>query len=115
MRGLPVTADRAGGRPPGWASGWVRRTASYAVAAVLAGFAALSTLLGAGLSLIGLCCGGAVLAGSAATVAAAGVGTAAAAEGPASWPFFLAGAALAVGAWLVHRRTKPRGCRPRKG
>jgi hypothetical protein len=115
MRRLPVTPERAGDRAPGWAPrwapGWARRAAGYSVAAGLGGLGALSTLLGAGLSLVGLCCGGAVLAGGAATAGTAGVGTAAA-GGPASWPFFAAGAALAVAAWLVHRRTQRRGCRP---
>lgn len=116
MRRLPITAERAGtgaGWAPRWASGWARRAAGYAVAAVLGGLGALSTLLGAGLSLIGLCCGGAVLAGGAATAGTAGVGTAAA-DGPASWPFVATGAALAIAAWLVHRRTQRRGCRPTK-
>jgi len=116
MHRPPVTAELSGARArswaPRWAPGWARRAAGYAVAAVLGGLGALSTLLGMGLSLVGLCCGGAALAGGAAAAGAAGAGSAAAADGPEAWPFFLTGAALAFGAWLMHRRTRRRGCCP---
>lgn len=57
------------------------------------------------MSLIGLCCGGALVAAGAATAGAA-VG------GSATWPFLTAGVALLTAAWLVHRRTTRQGCCP---
>lgn len=90
-----------------------RRILGRLLAAGLAGLGGLTTLLGAGLSLIGLCC-------SAPAPAAAGAGVAtttagAAADGPATWPFLTAGAALFTAAWLLHRRTARQGCRPSPG
>jgi hypothetical protein len=85
----------------------LRRVAGAALAAVLAGFGAIGALLGAGLSLVGLCCGGPALAAA----GAAGGGAAAAGVPAAAWLLLAAGAALLAAAFLVYRRL----ARPRAG
>jgi hypothetical protein len=85
-----------------------RRILARLVAAGLAALGALSALLGAGLSLIGLCCGGPALVAA----AAAGTTAAAAPGGAAAWPFLAIGAALITAAWLLHRCTARPGCCP---
>ncbi|MGW1888210.1 hypothetical protein [Streptomyces sp. NPDC001970] len=76
------TAPTLPDRPPVLA----RRIASRMLAATLTALGTLTALLGAGLSLIGLCCGGALVA--------AGAGTAAIAGTPWAWLFLAAGAVL---------------------
>lgn len=96
-------------RPARRRSGLLRQVAGAALAAVLAGFGAIGALLGAGLSLVGLCCGGPALAVGAA--GAAGGGAAAAGAPAAAWLLLAAGAALLTAAFLVYRRL----ARPRAG
>ena len=69
--------------------GPLRRAAGWALAVVLAGLGSLGGLLGAGLSLTGLCCGGPAL-----TAAGAAAGAAAPGEPMAAWLLPGAGAAL---------------------
>ncbi|MCP3818846.1 hypothetical protein NLX86_12215 [Streptomyces sp. A3M-1-3] len=89
-----------------------RRVLGHLLTATLAALGTLSAALGAGLSLIGLCCGGGALVAAGAGTAATGT----AVGGPAMWLFQAAGAALITAAWLVRRRqTARRDCCPPRG
>jgi len=89
--------------------GVLRRAAWWALAVVLAGLGGLGALLGAGLSLIGLCCGGPALAVGGAAAAGAAAGTAPGAPA-AAWLLLAAGAVLLAAAAWVSRRQAAR-CR----
>ncbi|EGG44380.1 hypothetical protein SGM_5195 [Streptomyces griseoaurantiacus M045] len=83
----------------------------HLLTATLAALGALGTALGAGLSMIGLCCTGPALA----TAAAGGAATGAAASvTPVTWPFWTAGAVLLTAAALWHRRHRTSTCRSRR-
>ncbi|EGG44387.1 hypothetical protein SGM_5202 [Streptomyces griseoaurantiacus M045] len=78
------------------------RAARRLLEVTLAGLGALAATLGAGLSLVGLCCG---------ALAAAGAGTAAtgaAVLGPWPWLLLTAGATLITAALFVRRRRTAR-------
>lgn len=92
------------------AQAWLRRVLSHVLAAALAALGALSTAVGAALSLAGLCC--TPLVATAATGGAgAGAGVAVA---PTTWPFWVSGAVLLTAAALWHRRHRVRAvCRLR--
>lgn len=97
------TAASNTGSGPGRPRGLARRVLDGVVVAVLGGLGALGTLVGTGLSLIGLCCAGPALA--AGGVAAVGTGAADAADGAGAhaWPFLAAGVVLLAAAALLAR------------
>lgn len=83
---------------------WLSRVLSHLPATALAALGALSTAVGAALSLVGLCC--TPLVATAATGgAAAGAGVVVA---PTTWPFWVSGAVLLTAAALWHRRHRVR-------
>lgn len=84
------------------------RLALRFLAVIAAGLSAVAAFIGAGLATLGLCCGAPLVAAGAGTAASA---AGASAAGPASWPFFLAAAALFAAAWLLHRGATGRTCR----
>ncbi|MFF9143134.1 hypothetical protein ACF09G_37020 [Streptomyces albogriseolus] len=87
----------------------LRRVLGHLLTATLAALGALGAALGAGLAMIGLCCGAPALTAAGAGAAAGTAG--AVTHGPAVWPFFTAAAVLFAAAWLPHRRITGRGCR----
>lgn len=90
---------------------WVRRALGHLLTGTLATLGAMSTALGAGLSMIGLCC--TPLAATAAAGGAAAGGGAAVA--PTTWPFWTVGAVLLTAAMLWHRRRRVGAvCRARR-
>ncbi|MFF0449959.1 hypothetical protein ACFYT4_26730 [Streptomyces sp. NPDC004609] len=91
------TAPTLPDRPPVLA----RRIAGRILAATLTVLGTVTALLGAGLSLIGLHCGGAQVA--------AGAGT------PWAWLFLTAGAVLLAATCLTNRRHGARCCPARSG
>ncbi|MDX3204698.1 hypothetical protein ACWD4Z_34625 [Streptomyces antibioticus] len=84
----------------------LRQVLGHLLTATLAALGALGTALGAGLAMIGLCCGAPALTAAGAGAAAGTAG--AVTHGPAVWPFFTAAAVLFAAAWLLHRRTTRR-------
>lgn len=90
-------------------AGRVRQFVGRLLAAVLAGLSALAALFGAGLAMIGLCCGGPALAAAGAGTVAGTAG--AVVDGPAVWPFFTAAGVLFAAALLLYRSATRRGCR----
>lgn len=89
---------------------WLRRMLGHLLTTALAMLGALSTAVGAALSMIGLCCTP-LVATAAAGGGAAGAGAAVA---PTTWPFWVVGAVLLTAAVLWHRRHRVRAvCRRR--
>jgi len=88
--------------------GPLRRAAGWALAVVLAGLGSLGAMLGAGLSLVGLCCGGPALTAAGAGAAGAAAAAAAPGEPAAAWLLLAAGAALLTAAAWVYRRQAAR-------
>jgi len=77
------------------------------VVAVLGGLGALGTLIGTGLSLIGVCCAGPALAAGGAAAVGAGAAGAAGGAGTHAWPFLATGVVLlAVAALLARSQTR---------
>ncbi len=100
-------AAQTTGPGPGRARGLARRVLDGLVVAVLGGLGALGTLIGTGLSLIGVCCAGPALAAGGAAAVGAGAAGAAGGAGTHSWPFLATGVVLlAVAALLARSQTR---------
>lgn len=117
----PARPDTAASTPRIRARGFARRVLDGLVVAVLGGLGALGTLVGTGLSLIGLCCAGPALAAGGAAAVGTGAAGAAGGAGAHAWSFLAAGVVLLAAAALLARTrpadadSPPRCARPPSG